>query len=90
MDGGGSESRFAMDKASICSVSPGVRLVGSQAGCGDSAISALLAHAARAPQPIRDALALEFDGTGRVLAFQEPMLVVRLEHLSDDGASSVR
>jgi len=38
----------------------------------------------------RHALALEFVGTGRVLAFQEPMLVVRLEHLSDDGASSVR
>ena len=62
----------------------------SQAGCDDSAVSALLAHAARAPQPIRDALALEFDGTGRVLAFQEPMLVVRLEHLSDDGSSNVR
>ena len=60
----------------------------SQAGCDDAAISALLAQAARAPQLIRDALALEFDSTGRVLAFQEPMLVVRLEHLRDHEAPS--
>jgi ubiquinone/menaquinone biosynthesis C-methylase UbiE len=50
-----------------------------QAGCTDSVISSLIAHAARAPQPVRDTLRLEFDKTGRMIAFQEPMLVVRLE-----------
>jgi ubiquinone/menaquinone biosynthesis C-methylase UbiE len=50
-----------------------------QAGCADSVISALIEHAAQAPQPVRDSLQLEFDPTGRVIAFQEPMLVVRLE-----------
>jgi ubiquinone/menaquinone biosynthesis C-methylase UbiE len=50
-----------------------------QAGCTDSAISNLIAHATGAPQLVRDMLSLEFDETGRVMAFQEPMLVVRLE-----------
>ena len=54
----------------------------SQAGCDDSAISTLLTLAAQAPESVREALALEFDDTGRVRAFQEPMLVVRLERLS--------
>jgi hypothetical protein len=31
---------------------------------------------------VRDSLGLEFDPTGRVMAFQEPMLVVRLEHFA--------
>ena len=44
-------------------------------------ISALIDHAAQAPQPVRDLLDLEFDATGRVLAFQELMLVVRLEQV---------
>jgi ubiquinone/menaquinone biosynthesis C-methylase UbiE len=52
-----------------------------QAGCGDSVIAALIDHAAQAPQAVRDSLDLEFDASGRVLAFQEPMLVVRLEQV---------
>jgi ubiquinone/menaquinone biosynthesis C-methylase UbiE len=52
-----------------------------QAGCSDSVISALTDHAAQAPQAVRDSLDLEFDASGRVLAFQEPMLVVRLEQV---------
>jgi hypothetical protein len=51
-----------------------------QAGCADSAIAALIKHAAQASPRVRDSLQLEFDPTGRVVAFQEPMLVVRLEH----------
>ncbi|MBV8376731.1 MAG: methyltransferase domain-containing protein [Verrucomicrobia bacterium] len=50
-----------------------------QAGCTEPVVSSLVEHAAQAPQPVRDLLNLEFDSTGRVLAFQEPMLVVRLE-----------
>jgi ubiquinone/menaquinone biosynthesis C-methylase UbiE len=53
-----------------------------QAGCDGSVISALIEHAAHAPQQVRDALELEFDPTGRLTAFQEPMLVVRMEKLS--------
>jgi ubiquinone/menaquinone biosynthesis C-methylase UbiE len=52
------------------------------AGCSDSVISALVEHAAQAPPSVRDSLGLEFDPTGRVMAFQEPMLVVRLEHFA--------
>jgi ubiquinone/menaquinone biosynthesis C-methylase UbiE len=51
-----------------------------QAGCADSVITALIEHAAHASPQVRDSLHLEFDSTGRVVAFQEPMLVVRLEH----------
>jgi ubiquinone/menaquinone biosynthesis C-methylase UbiE len=54
----------------------------NQASCPDSVIAALIEHAAHAPQPVRDSLNLEFDPTGRVIAFQEPMLVVRLEQFS--------
>lgn len=50
-----------------------------QAGCSDWVISALIKHAAEAPQPVRDSVQLEFDTTGRVAAFREPTLVVRLE-----------
>lgn len=50
-----------------------------QAGCAESVVSSLVEHAAEAPQPVRDLLCLEFGSTGRVLAFQEPMLVVRFE-----------
>jgi ubiquinone/menaquinone biosynthesis C-methylase UbiE len=50
-----------------------------QAGCTDSVISALIEQAAHAPQSVRDSLNLEFDAAGRLIAFQEPMLVVRLE-----------
>jgi ubiquinone/menaquinone biosynthesis C-methylase UbiE len=53
-----------------------------QAGCADSVISALIEQAAQAPQPVRDSLQLEFDPSGRVTAFQEPMLVVRLEQVA--------
>jgi ubiquinone/menaquinone biosynthesis C-methylase UbiE len=52
------------------------------AGCSESVISALVEHAAQAPPTVRNSLGLEFDPTGRVLAFQEPMLVVRLEHIA--------
>ena len=52
------------------------------AGCSDSVISALVEHAAQAAPPVRESLGLEFDTNGRVMAFQEPMLVVRLEHIS--------
>lgn len=51
----------------------------AQSGCTDSAIRALIEHAAGAPQRVRDSLKLEFDASGRVIAFQELMLVVRLE-----------
>ncbi len=51
------------------------------AGCADSTISGLIEHASRAPSTVRNSLNLEFDRTGRVLAFQEPMLVVRLEQM---------
>jgi ubiquinone/menaquinone biosynthesis C-methylase UbiE len=50
------------------------------AGCDDSTIAALVESAARARATVRNSLNLEFDQTGRVLAFHEPMLVVRLEH----------
>ena len=50
-----------------------------QAGCAESVVSSLVEHATQAPQPVRASLNLEFDSSGRVLAFQEPMLVVRLE-----------
>jgi SAM-dependent methyltransferase len=50
-----------------------------QAGCTESVVSSLVEHAAQAPQPVRDLLNLEFDSTGGVLAFQELMLVVRLD-----------
>jgi len=50
-----------------------------QAGCNDSAIAALVEHATKAPAPVREAVGLEFDAAGRVIAFQEPMLVVRAE-----------
>jgi ubiquinone/menaquinone biosynthesis C-methylase UbiE len=53
-----------------------------QAGCADSVIPALIEQAAQAPQPVRDSLQLEFDPSGRVTAFQEPMLVVRLEQVA--------
>lgn len=50
-----------------------------QAGCGASVIEALAEHAAQASQRVRESLKLEFDEHGRVSAFLEPMLVVRLE-----------
>jgi ubiquinone/menaquinone biosynthesis C-methylase UbiE len=54
------------------------------AGCADSVITALIEHAAEAPALVRELLKLEFDPSGRVIAFQEPMLVVRLEHGTND------
>jgi hypothetical protein len=54
------------------------------AGCADSVVTALIEHAATAPAPVRDSLNLEFDSSGRVMAFQEPMLVVRLEQDTND------
>jgi ubiquinone/menaquinone biosynthesis C-methylase UbiE len=54
------------------------------AGCADSTVTALLEHAAAAPASVRDSLNLEFNPSGRVIAFQEPMLVVRLEQDTND------
>jgi ubiquinone/menaquinone biosynthesis C-methylase UbiE len=54
------------------------------AGCADSAVAALIEHAATAPAPVRDLLNLEFDASGRVIAFHDPMLVVRLEQDTND------
>jgi hypothetical protein len=38
------------------------------AGCTDSVISALVEHAVRAPDSVRELLNLEFDPSGRVIA----------------------
>jgi ubiquinone/menaquinone biosynthesis C-methylase UbiE len=54
------------------------------AGCADSTVAALIEHAATAPAPVRDSLNLEFNPSGRVIAFHEPMLVVRLEQDTND------
>ena len=54
------------------------------AGCTDSVTSALAEHAVRASDSVRELLNLEFDSSGRVIAFQEPMLVVRLEQGTND------
>jgi ubiquinone/menaquinone biosynthesis C-methylase UbiE len=54
------------------------------AGCADSIVTALIEHAATAPAPVRDLLNLEFDSSGRVRAFEEPMLVVRVEQDTND------
>jgi len=54
------------------------------AGCAESTVAALIEHAVTAPAPVRDLLNLEFDTSGRVRAFQEPMLVVRLEQDTND------
>lgn len=50
-----------------------------QAGCEAGQIAALRAHAQTAPAAVREAMGLEFTPAGDPLAFQEPMLVVRLE-----------
>jgi ubiquinone/menaquinone biosynthesis C-methylase UbiE len=54
------------------------------AGCAESTVAALVEHAATAPAAVRELLNLEFDGGGRVSAFREPMLVVRLEQGAND------
>jgi ubiquinone/menaquinone biosynthesis C-methylase UbiE len=54
------------------------------AGCAESTVAALVEHAATAPPAVQDLLNLEFDRSGRVRAFQEPMLVVRLEQGTND------
>jgi ubiquinone/menaquinone biosynthesis C-methylase UbiE len=50
-----------------------------QAGCDDATISALAEHAANASASVLELFALEFDESGMVKSFREPMLVVRLE-----------
>jgi ubiquinone/menaquinone biosynthesis C-methylase UbiE len=50
-----------------------------QAGCSDLTIGALAEHAAKASAFVRESFGLEFDESGRVVSFQEPMVVVRLE-----------
>jgi ubiquinone/menaquinone biosynthesis C-methylase UbiE len=51
----------------------------TQAGCDDATIDALAEHAAKASAFVRESFGLEFDESGRVVSFQEPMVVVRLE-----------
>lgn len=48
-------------------------------GCNAATVSALERMAAEASPIVRAALKLESDERGRIIAFQEPMLVVRLE-----------
>jgi SAM-dependent methyltransferase len=50
-----------------------------QAGCNDATIDALAEHATNASAFVRKSFGLEFDELGRIVSFQEPMLVVRLE-----------
>jgi ubiquinone/menaquinone biosynthesis C-methylase UbiE len=50
-----------------------------QAGCDEATIDKLAEHAANASPFIRESYGLEFDESGRVISFQLPMLVVRLE-----------
>jgi ubiquinone/menaquinone biosynthesis C-methylase UbiE len=59
------------------------------AGCSDSAIAALVEHAASASTPVREALGLEFDSKDRVTAFQEPMLVMRACFKGDELKQTV-
>jgi len=42
-------------------------------------IDALAEHATNATALVRKSFGLEFDELGRIVSFQEPMLVVRLE-----------
>jgi SAM-dependent methyltransferase len=48
-------------------------------GCSAATIAALERTAAEASPVVRDALKLEYDESDRITAFEEPMLVVRLE-----------
>ena len=50
-----------------------------QAGCNESTRAALAEFASAASSRVRSSLGLEFDSTGRITSFQEPMLVVRAE-----------
>ena len=49
------------------------------AGCSDDTIGALAEHTAKASSSVRNSFGLEFDQSGRVASFLEPMIVVRLE-----------
>jgi SAM-dependent methyltransferase len=50
-----------------------------QAGCGEDTIDKLVDHARNASAFTRESYGLEFNESGRVVSFQLPMLVVRLE-----------
>lgn len=50
-----------------------------QAGCGADQLAALREHARRAPAAVREGMGLEYGPEGAVLAFHEPMLVLRLD-----------
>jgi ubiquinone/menaquinone biosynthesis C-methylase UbiE len=50
-----------------------------QAGCDDRRVGMLVEHATRANAFVREAFGLEYNESGRVVSFEEPMLVVRLE-----------
>src|SRR5262249_5147854 len=48
----------------------------TQAGCDDATIGALAEYAAKASEFVQESLGLEFDESGRVASFQEPMVAV--------------
>jgi ubiquinone/menaquinone biosynthesis C-methylase UbiE len=50
-----------------------------QAGCSAPAIASLVQRASIASPQVRESLGLEFDSTGRITSFLEPMLVMRAE-----------
>ena len=52
-----------------------------QAGCDEDTIDKLVEHATKADAFLRESFGLEFDESGRVLSFQEPVVVVRLEKI---------
>jgi ubiquinone/menaquinone biosynthesis C-methylase UbiE len=56
-----------------------------QAGCSEYTTAALAELASAASPRVRSSLGLEFDSTGRVTSFQEPMLVVRAQAAEYSG-----
>jgi hypothetical protein len=56
-----------------------------QAGCDEDTIEKLVEHAAKASPLVRESYGLEFDESGRVISFQLPMVVVRLERIKNSS-----
>ena len=52
-----------------------------QAGCDEDTIKRLVEHAAKGSLFARESYGLEFDESGRVISFQLPVVVVRLERI---------
>jgi ubiquinone/menaquinone biosynthesis C-methylase UbiE len=50
-----------------------------QAGCQEDTVDKLVEQAAKASALVRESYGLEFDESGRIMSFQLPMIVVRLE-----------